>query len=128
MASRDPKDLTPLLAEFWPKLRAWYMNKFPGRALILTCTHRTPEEQAAIFARNAPGRILTRCDGYKIKSKHNELPALAFDVAVAERGAVVWREDYYVPLGAAIKALGYEGRVRWGGWFSFRDYPHMEQI
>ena len=21
-----------------------------------------------------------------------------------------------------------EGRLRWGGWFSFRDYPHFETI
>lgn len=128
MASRDPKDLAPLLQEFWPKLRAWYIGKFPGRAIFLTCTHRTPEEQAEIFAKNRPGKILTRCDGVNIKSKHNELPALAFDVAISERGVVQWREDYYLPLGKAILELGYKDRIRWGGWFSFRDYPHFEVI
>jgi hypothetical protein len=128
MPSRDPKDLAPLLQEFWPKLRAWYMGKYPGRALILTCTHRTPAEQAAIYAQNKPGRILTRCDGVNTLSKHNHLPALAFDVAVCEKGVAQWREDYYMPLGAAIKELGYEGRVRWGGWWTFKDYPHLEIV
>lgn len=128
MPSRDPKYLNPLLQEFWPKLRAWYMGKFPGRAIFLTCTHRTPEEQAAIFAQNKPGHILTRCDGVKIKSKHNEMPAQAFDIAISEKGIVQWKEVYYIPLGRAIEELGYKDRVRWGGWFSFRDYPHFEVI
>ena len=128
MPSRDIKDCTPLLQEFWPRLQAWYKAKFPAHALILTCTHRTPQEQAAIFAQNKPGRILTRCDGTKIKSKHNAFPAQAFDVAVLDGGRVTWNDRYYVPLGLAIKELGYEGRIRWGGSFSFRDYPHFESI
>lgn len=128
MPSRDPKLLHPLLQEFWPKLRAWYMTKFPGRAIFLTATYRSPEEQLALFKQNRPGRILTRCDGTKIKSNHNLNPSKAFDVAVSEKGVVQWQEVYYIPMGRAIQELGYEGRIRWGGWFSFRDYPHFEVI
>lgn len=126
MASRDPKELDPLLQEFWPVLRAWYMKKFPGRAIFLTATYRSPEEQAALFAQNKAGKIVTRCDGVTNKSLHNYKPARAFDVAVSEKGVVQWQEIYYVPLGRAISELGYEGRIGWGGWFSFRDYPHFE--
>lgn len=105
------------------------MAKFPGRALFLTCTHRTTEEQAALFAQNKPGAILTRCDGVKIKSKHNAMPAEAFDVAISEKGVVKWEDSYYLCLGDSIKELGYDGKIRWGGWFSsFRDRPHMETI
>lgn len=124
--SRDPKDLTSVLQEFWPKLKGWYEAKFPDRKLILTCTYRTPEEQAAIFAQNRPGHILTRCDGTNIKSKHNYLPSQAFDVAVVIGGKAQWQEVFYIPLGRAIGELGYSDRIRWGGHFSFRDYPHFE--
>jgi hypothetical protein len=128
MPSRDPKSLTPLLQEYWTKLKAWYEAKYPGRVLFLTCTYRSPQEQNDLFKRNAPGHILTRCDGINIKSNHNYTPAMAFDCAISEGKAVKWQEDYYLPLGAAIKELGYDGKIRWGGWFSFRDYPHFEQI
>lgn len=128
MPSRKIEDCEPLLQEFWLKLRKWYMTKFPGRAIFLTATYRSPEEQAEIFAKNKPGRILTRCDGTKIKSNHNFNPSKAFDVAVSEKGVVQWQEVYYIPLGRAIQELGYEGRIRWGGWFSFRDYQHFEVI
>ena len=127
MPSRDPKLLTPLLQEFWPLLRNWYMKKYPGRAIFLTCTHRPVKEQAAIYAKNAPGRILTRCDGVIKVSKHNYQPAKAFDVAISIKGKVVWEDGFYTPLGGAIKDLGYEDKVRWGGWWTFHDFPHFEE-
>lgn len=126
MPSRDPGDLNPTLQIFWPKLKGWYETKFPDRKLILTCTHRSVKEQQGIFKQNAPGHILTRCDGIKNKSKHNYLPSQAFDVAVVIGGKAQWQEIFYIPLGRAIGELGYSDRVRWGGHFSFRDYPHFE--
>ena len=134
MPSRDSADLCPRLQEFWPKLKGWYEAKFPERELFLTCTHRSVKEQQEIYKRNRPGAILTRVDGIKVKSKHNYKPAHAFDVAVRIKGAspegpvVVWQEVYYIPLGRAISELGYSGRIRWGGWWSFRDYPHFETL
>lgn len=128
MPSRNPKDLSPLLQEFWPKLRTEYMTRFPGCAIFLTCTYRSPDEQAAIFAKNAPGHVLTRCDGVKVKSKHNTVPSLAFDVAISHMGVVQWNEEFYKPLGPMIASLGYSDTVRWGGYFSFRDYPHFEAV
>lgn len=131
MPSRSPDDLTPILKEFWPRLKNWYEALYPERELFLTATYRSPEEQLEIYKRNEPGRILTHFDGINKKSKHNYKPAHAFDVAVRVRGGpegpiVVWQEQYYLPLGAAIKALGAEDKIRWGGFFSFRDYPHFE--
>jgi hypothetical protein len=128
MPSRDIKDCEALLQEFWPKLERWYIQKYGGKYLFLTCTARSVEEQQAIFAKNAPGSILTRCDGVKNKSKHNYEPAQAFDVAVSDGKQTLWQEEFYIGLGSAIKDIGYEGRIRWGGWFSFRDYPHFEVI
>jgi hypothetical protein len=131
MASRDPELLCVTLQVFWRKLQAWYQAKFPDRELFLTCTYRSPEEQRALYKQNRPGKILTRCDGVKVRSKHNFSPAHAFDVAVrfkGNKGRVEWQEVFYIPLGRAIAELGYEGRIRWGGWFSFRDYPHFEVL
>ena len=127
MPSRDPKDLCITLQIFWPKLKAWYEAKFPERRLILTCIHRTVEEQQALFKQNAKtGKIVTQIDGVNKFSKHNYSPAHAFDVAVVIGGKAQWQEVFYIPLGRAIGELGYSERIGWGGHFSFRDYPHFE--
>jgi hypothetical protein len=88
MASRDPRDLCPLLRDFWPRLLNWYASHYPERDLVLTATYRSPEEQSSIYANNRPGMILTRCDGFRVKSKHNYQPAHAFDVAVRVAGGL----------------------------------------
>ena len=128
MPSRDIKDCVPLLQEFWPKVKGWYEGKFPGRTIFLTCTFRTVKEQQEIFAQNRPGRVFTRCDGIKNKSNHNLIPSQAIDVAVSIKGRVVWEDEFYTPLGGAVKDLNYTDRIRWGGWFSFHDFPHFETI
>ena len=115
-----------MLQVFWGKLKAWYETKFPDRKLTLTCTHRSVEEQQAIFKQNEPGKILTHCDGVIKKSKHNYLPAQAFDVAVIIDGKAQWQEIFYIPMLKAISELGYSERIRAGGNFSFRDWPHLE--
>lgn len=127
MPSRKASDLCVTLQVFWPKLRSWYEDKFPGRKLILTCTHRSVAEQKELYdSAKKTGKILTQIDGVNKKSKHNYLPAHAFDVAVVIDGKAQWQEVYYIPLGRTIGELGYSDRIRWGGHFSFRDYPHFE--
>lgn len=135
MPSRDPNDLCPELQEFWPKLKAAYEAKFPNRRIFLTCTYRSVEEQASIFAQNdKTGHILTKCDGIKMKSLHNYKPARAFDFAVQMIGSLegmrtVWDVPYYKDAADMIVPLGYGGKVRSGGWFvSFKDWPHMEVV
>lgn len=125
---KDPTQLEPILQEFWPKLRELYMKAYPGRALVLTHTYRTPEEQKTIYDQNKPGAILTRCDGYIKKSMHNYFPSKAFDIAVFIKGKAQWDDVYYKDLGKFIDTLGYTGKIRWGGWFSFRDYCHFETM
>lgn len=132
MSSRDINDCVPILIEFWPKLKRAYETHFDGRELFLTCTLRSVAEQQEIYAKNKPGSILTKCDGVKTFSKHN--PQLgaplsrAFDVAVKVNGKVVWDDLYYTPLAIVIDTLGYSGKIRWGGTFSFPDKPHFETI
>lgn len=127
MSSRDPKDLCPTLQVFRLKQKYWYEAKFPERRLILSCTHRSVEEQQALFKMNAKtGKIITQLDGINKLSKHNYLPAHAFDVVVVIDGKAQWQEIFYIPLGRSIAELGYSDRIGWGGHFSFRDYPHFE--
>jgi peptidoglycan L-alanyl-D-glutamate endopeptidase CwlK len=127
--ARDPKKLTPLLREFWPKLKEAYEKAYPGRFLFLSCTYRSPEEQKALYDQNRPGRVLTRCDGFDRLSNHNYDPARAFDCFIVIDNRAVWEPVYYTVLGKMIKELGYEGKIRWGGWFSsFKDYPHFEEM
>lgn len=129
MPSRDPKLLTPMLQEFWPLLKAKYEKTYPGRFLFLSCTHRSVEEQKLLYAKNRPGAIVTKCDGVEKLSNHNYLPARAFDVFIAIENRSVWEPAYYDALGPMIKELGYENKIRWGGWYTgWKDYPHLEQI
>ena len=128
MASRDITDCVPELQEFWPLLRDRYKLLFPNRELFLTCTHRSQQEQAALFAKNTEHNIITRCDGIKKLSKHNYFPAKAFDVGIKLRGLVVWDNGYFMPLGRVLRELDKEGHIRWGGEFSFFDGPHFEAI
>lgn len=128
MPSRDINDCSLLLQDFWPKLQARYHELFPERELFLTCTHRTPSEQQALFAKNTPERTITRCDGVTKLSKHNYLPAKAFDVGIKNKGAVVWDDGFFLPLGRVLRELNAEHRIRWGGEFSFFDGPHFEEL
>lgn len=136
MSSRDIKDCVPLLREFWPKLWEYYRNEFKDRELFLTCTLRSTDEQQELYKigrRGVKGEgVVTQIDGVKKLSKHNPLPdqpkARAFDVGVKENGKVVWNGKYFVPLALVIDYLGYKDKIKWGGDFSFKDYPHFEVI
>lgn len=165
MPSKDAKDLCADLQRAWPKILTFYETFNTGYTLILTATHRPPEEQFELFLRGRkasnlpPGfkpikdpwtvqkpdftidyrpqdqpttftkdgqrTVVTNCDGFIKKSKHNEYPSLAMDVAVKniKTGEVLWDEDLYLPLGEIAEELG----LTWGGdWKSIKDYPHFE--
>lgn len=130
MPSRDPLDLCPLLQEFFPKLKAKYEEINPGCELFLTHTLRTPVEQLTLFVQGRlpayPGPIVTWKDGFVNKSKHNEIPAEAFDIAVKIDGKVCWDDDLYIRIGALVPALGYQDKIRWGGIWKSRDLCHFE--
>ena len=128
MPSRDIKDCDQILQDCYPLLKAEYEKLFPGRELFLTCTKRSPEEQEALYkqGRGAPGPIVTQIDGVKKMSMHNYAPARAFDVGIKLHDLVVWGDDYFLPLGKCLKNICFDKAVRWGGEFSFHDYPHFE--
>ena len=129
--SKDITKAVPLLYEFWHDLEPWYLNKFPGRKLILTHVDRTPVEQLRLFCQGRlpenPGEIVTWKDGFVRFSKHNYMPARAFDVAIIVGGHADWRETAALGMVGAVEALGYAGRVRWGV-IGAKDYYHFEVI
>ncbi|HYF28577.1 MAG TPA: M15 family metallopeptidase [Baekduia sp.] len=150
MASREIKDLSPaaqvLYNKFADRCRrdVWMLKN--GITVMLTCTYRSPEEQARLYAqgRTAPGKVVTNAKPGK--SRHNaETPqgdpaAEAFDVVPLRFGKPVWgtagdgvdenpdddhKDDMEVwqRVGAHGKAVGLE----WAGdWKSFREFPHFQ--
>ena len=115
----------PRLITLWPDILASYRMAHPGHDAILTCTYRSPAEQAALYAkgRTVPGQIVTNCDGVRTLSNHNHFPSLALDFCILIQGKVSWDSAEYVPVGILGEARG----LVWGGaWAHFPDYPHLE--
>ena len=128
MPSRDIEHLhpalKPLCREFIEKCAE------AGVRVLITCTYRSPAEQAALYAqgRTKPGKIVTKAKPGQ--SRHNaELagkPASrAFDfVPLDERGKPIWD--------AGNKAWAVAGKVAldlgldWGGTWRFKDMPHCQ--
>lgn len=88
---------------------------------------RTSAEQQALYAqgRTVSGKIVTNCDGIRLKSSHQAGPdgtGRAVDCAFVKNGAVVW-EGPWDTYGACAKATG----LVWGGdWKAILDRPHAE--
>lgn len=105
--------------------RSEYERDYPGKRIIITCTHRSVEEQQELYrhGRTAPGQIVTQIDGVKKKSNHNHYPSRALDFAIVIHGKITWDEKEYKVAGPYFVAHG----LLWGGnWKTFKDYPHIE--
>lgn len=116
----------PALQEAWTMGKMHYEHDHPGNHLVLTATHRSVEEQAALYkrGRTLPGPIVTQLDGTpKHRSKHNLDPCRAIDFCVTIGGKVTWDVAEYEVAGPYFEFQG----LNWGGrWPKFRDYPHIE--
>jgi peptidoglycan L-alanyl-D-glutamate endopeptidase CwlK len=137
MPSTALRDCDPILAEAYTLGKAMYEEANPGYTMIVTCTHRSVEEQFELYKkgrefrdgvwvldRNPITGIVTQIDGFKEQSKHNGLPSKALDFALVFQGKVVWNErGEFAEAASFFKRLG----VAWGGdWPRFKDYPHLE--
>lgn len=140
MASRRLEDLVPELAEKAKQFRDLASKE--GINIIFTCTYRSDEEQAALYAQgrksvqevnelrkkvNLPP--ITEKENVIVtyakegQSKHNVRQA--FDVAIVEAGKLIWdtKHPYWQKLGKIGKNLG----LNWAGdWKKFKEYPHFE--
>lgn len=124
MPSTKLSDADPALALAYTCLLADFREQ-TGHDLLVTCTLRSTDEQAALYAqgRTKPGQIVTQLDGTTAKSKHNSVPARAIDVAVLVHGKVSWDAALYKPLVALAATYGL---VSGGSWKTFKDWPHLE--
>ena len=99
--------------------------RLAGRPFITEC-YRSPERQDELYkqGRSKPGPVVTYKRGGK--SKHNQLPAPALDVAfLLPDGEVSWSGLLLSKFARLMKAA--DARVRWGGdWPKFKDAPHFE--
>ena len=130
--SRDITKAVPLLQEFFPKLAMWYSVRYPGKMLLVTHVDRTPVEQLKLFCQGRlpeyPGSIVTYKDGFVQKSMHNAVPATAIDVGIVIGGKTDWSEKEVLLLAPAIKDLGYEGKIVWGGTWKMKDNYHFQIV
>lgn len=125
MASRRILDLIPELQKKYRQFEA-YMTA-AGLSYIVTCTHRTQDEQDILYAqgRTMPGQIVT----WNRKSKHTN--GRAFDIAIIKYGKPVWdiaadtNGDGHPDYEEAGK-IGELCGLKWGGRFKSPDRPHFE--
>jgi hypothetical protein len=104
------------------------------RQLIVTCSHRSVQEQfelwqlgrvcvEGIWIDNPDARRVTNFDGRTVLSKHNFHPTHAFDFYMREHGKPLADPLEYVFVGSVIQDLGFV----WGGTWdepATRDVVH----
>ena len=95
-----------------------------GIDVLVTCTLRSNEEQAALYAqgRTAPGPIVT--DAPPGQSAHNY--GLALDVVPMVNGKPDWMGSD--PVWQQIGVLGEQAGLEWAGapGFPFHEMPHFQ--
>lgn len=115
----------------------WFQQR--GITMLVTCTFRSDEEQAKLYAqgRTAPGRIVTNAKPGK--SKHNRTTpqgdpaAEAYDVVPLLHGKPVWADDPDTPenemeIWERIGQHGVDVGLKWLGApdSSFPEKPHFQ--
>ena len=128
MSSRKLTDLHP---QMQPMVTRFLANaRAAGIDLLVTCTYRSNEEQAALYAigRTKPGRIVTNAKPGR--STHNNTlngkpAALAVDVVPLRDGKPVWSVSD--PVWKRVGEIGEKVGLEWAGrWTTFREFPHFQ--
>ncbi|MQQ99247.1 M15 family metallopeptidase [Glaciimonas soli] len=124
MADRSLDALLPHVAEMAKTFLA--ACEKAGISTVVSCTYRTDEEQAALYAqgRTTPGRIVT--DARAGQSLHNVRRAL--DVYPLVNGKLCGNESAEeIALWQKMGALGEAAGFEWAGrWVHFREFPHFQ--
>ena len=116
-------ELQPLAAEFLDICDARFS---PRARVILVCTYRSKEEQAALKSKYgntrpiaAPGKSL-----HNLTLSDGTPAARAFDAMAVEHGKLVLdgSDHLYAEMGSIAKSLG----LVWGGDFSRPDPDHFQ--
>lgn len=122
------------LERLHPNLQNFFMEliKISPYDFSITQGVRIAEEQNKLYqqGRTTPGKIVTNCDGYKIKSNHQTKDdglGHAGDIAVLVNNKITWEEKYYKEVAISARILMQKYNIEWGGdWKSFKDLPHFE--
>ena len=140
MPSTRLTDCVPWLGTAWLEIEEEYARERAGHRLVITCTHRKPEEQFILYCKgrrqiedgswvvdaDPKTAVVTNCDGTFKVSRHNKLPAEALDFAVVVGGKVSWDRREYEPVGLLAEQRG----LIWGGRWTKPplgpDAPHVE--
>lgn len=123
--SRKVEDLTPAVAQ---KCRAFIAKcEEEGIDILITCTLRTNEEQAALYAkgRTTPGPIVTNAKPGQSWHNHKQ----AFDFVPMRDGKPVWGTSgsdgvLWAKCGAIGESVGLEWAGRWKG--KLKEMAHMQ--
>ena len=128
--SRKLEDLRPDVREKAEKFLE--IAKSMGIDVLVTCTYRSKEEQAILYAqgRTSPGKIVT--NALPGQSKHNNItidgqyPAsLAFDIVPMIGGKPQW--DASNPVWKVLGGIGKSVGLNWAGdWKRFKELAHFE--
>ena len=133
MPSRDIKDCHPRLQKAYEHAAKKFNSAHKTTQVFLTCTYRSNEEQAALYAqgRTTAGKIVTNAKAGT--SKHNKKPSEAFDIAFRDLATkkLNWSLSLFKEFYGYAKEV--EPNLRWGANVknggSFRtmnDAPHYE--
>jgi peptidoglycan L-alanyl-D-glutamate endopeptidase CwlK len=122
--SRSLDDLDPRVRPLVDTFLASAANDTPPIDLLVTCTRRTNDEQAVIYAkgRTAPGPRVTNAPPGQ--SAHNY--GLAIDVVPVVNGKPDWIGAD--PVWHRVGALGQAAGLEWAGapGFPFPEEPHFQ--
>lgn len=128
-SKKNMEGLHPDLKEFLNKL-----IKISKYDYIITCGIRSDQEQNKLYqkGRTLPGKIITNCDGYKYKSKHQikeDGYGWAADIAILINRKIDWDIHLFKELvNDEVRGLMKKYNIEWGGdWESFKDYPHFQK-
>ena len=128
MSSRKLTDLHPLMQPLVVDFLA--RVEMEGIDLLVTCTYRSDEEQAKLYAigRTKAGRRVTNAPpGQSMHNfRFNGKPAsLAVDVVPLANGKPVWNAAD--PAWQKVGKIGEVAGLEWAGrWKRFREYPHFQ--
>lgn len=129
--SRDPNLLHPDVKRMHEEFLRECKDR--GIHIITTCTWRSPEQQAELYAqgRTKPGRIVTRAKpgqtAHNYIDDEGKAASLAFDIVPQVKGQLVWgTKGVDGALWEYIGAIGKEVGLQWGGYWKFKDRPHFQ--
>lgn len=119
--SRDLNQLSPAVRPMVDEFL--YAASGAGLELLVTCTTRTMQEQADLYAegRTAPGHIVTNAQPGQSAHQYG----MALDFVPIINGKPCWDDSN--PVWEIAGKLAESCGLEWAGrWSKFREYPHVQ--